>query len=43
MQIIPNGLLVVDIESKDIVFANREMESLVSKAKAGPNPLSLKE
>lgn len=31
----PNGILVVDLEYKEVVLANREMESLVSNIK-GP-------
>ena len=33
----PNGILVVDLKSKEIVLANREMETLVNNVNEGPN------
>ena len=35
----PNGILVVDLKSKEIVLANREMEILVNNANDGPKQM----
>ena len=32
----PNGILVVDLKSKEIVLANREMKTLVNNVNEGP-------
>ncbi len=41
LQIIPNGILILDILSKDIAYANKELEKLISQVKC--SSLSLKD
>ena len=42
LDIVPNGLLLVDLKSKEIMFANKEMESLVNNFNGG-KPMTFKE
>ena len=39
----PNGLLILDIHTKDVVFANKEIESIVIEDEVGEKLLSSNE